>query len=207
MAEINKPDLSIAWASSGLKTPAPDNTKLATGWAAGDKPPRWFFNWLDNRQDVAIQHINQHGVAVWDSATEYQANKSYVQSSTGELYRAKTTNTNKEPSANPSDWALLIVSETQFPSDLVNPGRLDIPSSDGVFQMRFGTATIDGGGSTAVTFSTPFANACLGVLVTSNGAFLPTTAPSAVSYTASGAVLDCSSGGDTPFVFYIAIGY
>ena len=95
MAEITKPDLSLVWASAGdvLK---PSDSKIQSGWAV-EIPPRQWFNWLDNRQDQAIAHINQHGIPVWDDKTEYQAGKSYVQGSDGNIYRAVTTNTNVNP--------------------------------------------------------------------------------------------------------------
>lgn len=96
MAEILKPaNLSLTWASGG-DILDPGTTKYATGWQV-EIPPRQWFNYLDNRQDEAIAHINQHGIAVWDANTEYQANKSFVTGSNGSLYRALTTNTNIDP--------------------------------------------------------------------------------------------------------------
>lgn len=96
MAEYTLPsDLNLQWASSGdiLK---PSDTKVQQGWAP-EIPPRQWFNWLDNRQDQAIAHIAQHGIAVWSSTLEYQAGKSYVQGSDGLVYKALTTNTNVNP--------------------------------------------------------------------------------------------------------------
>lgn len=86
MAEINKPALSVAWAESGLKT-EPTDTKKNTGWVV-EKPPYEWWNFIEHRQDKMLQHINQHGIAVWDSATGYIANKSYVLGSNGDIYRA-----------------------------------------------------------------------------------------------------------------------
>jgi hypothetical protein len=71
MPQIIKPsNLSLTWASGG-DVLNPGDTKYASGWQV-EIPPRQWFNYLDNRQDTALAHINQHGVAVWDSATEYQ---------------------------------------------------------------------------------------------------------------------------------------
>lgn len=102
MAEINLPDMSLLWASAGdvLK---PSDSKIQQGWAP-EVPPRQWFNWLDNRQDEAIAHIAQHGIAVWSDTIEYQAGKSYVQGSDGIVYKAITTNTNVNPVGNVGDW-------------------------------------------------------------------------------------------------------
>lgn len=95
MAEINLPDMSLVWGSGGdiLK---PSDSKIQQGWQP-EVPARQWFNWLDNRQDEAIAHIAQHGIAVWSAAIEYQAGKSYVQGSDGIVYKALTTNTNINP--------------------------------------------------------------------------------------------------------------
>lgn len=100
MAEILKPtNLSLTWASGG-DILNPGDTKYATGWNV-EIPPRQWFNYLDNRQDEAIAHINQHGIAVWDATTEYQydltGEKSLAMGSDGAIYRTLTTNTNQDP--------------------------------------------------------------------------------------------------------------
>jgi hypothetical protein len=100
MAAILKPvNLSLTWASGG-DILNPGDTKYASGWAV-EIPARQWFNYLDNRQDEAIAHINQHGIAVWDNATEYQydltGEKSIVMGSDGIIYRTLTTNTNQDP--------------------------------------------------------------------------------------------------------------
>lgn len=95
MAEITKPSgVNKVWAETGTKT-APADAKILQGWII-EKPSLEYVNFLDNKRDNILAHINQHGVAVWDSETEYQANKSYVQNpSTGILYRCKVTHTNQ----------------------------------------------------------------------------------------------------------------
>ncbi len=100
MVAITKPvNLSLTWASGG-DILDPGDTKYATGWQV-EIPPRQWFNFLDNRQDVAIAHINQYGVAVWDTDTEYQyealGEKSLVMGSDGIIYRTLDTNTNQNP--------------------------------------------------------------------------------------------------------------
>lgn len=113
MAEITLPaNLGNIWASSGdvLK---PSDNKILQGWSA-EIPPRQWFNWLDNRQDQAIAHIAQHGISVWSSTIEYQANKSYVQGSDGIVYKALTTNTNINPVGGASgNWQSAFISADQ----------------------------------------------------------------------------------------------
>lgn len=96
MAEVSKPDLSLIWSSAGdvLK---PSDTKIQQGWQV-EIPPRQWFNWYQNKTDTAISHINQHGIAVWDNKTEYQAGVSYSQGSDGVIYKAVQTNTGVNPS-------------------------------------------------------------------------------------------------------------
>lgn len=95
MAEISLPDMSLQWAESG-DVLQPSNAKIQSGWDA-EVPPRQWFNWLDNRQDAAIAHIVQHGIAQWSATIEYQANKSYVVGSDGIVYNCVITNTNINP--------------------------------------------------------------------------------------------------------------
>lgn len=98
MAQFNKPsNINDVWASGGDSI-YPGDTKYATGWQV-EIPPRQYFNFIDNKQDQMLAHINQHGIVVWDSETEYQANKSYVQGSDGTIYRAIQTHTNQDPVA------------------------------------------------------------------------------------------------------------
>lgn len=87
---------------------------------------------------------------------------------------------------------------------LSSSGYQELP---GGLIMQWTTATISGGSSTSITWPIAFPNACFGVTVTGNGSFLASTAPSAVSKSTSGAVLDCASGSDTPTVFVFAIGF
>lgn len=119
MAIISKPvNLSLTWASGG-DILDPGNTKYATGWIV-EIPPRQWFNYLDNRQDTAIAHINQHGIPVWDNATEYQYSvsgvKSLVMGSDGIIYRAKQTNTNQNPTTDVTDtyWEIAFSNAGDF---------------------------------------------------------------------------------------------
>lgn len=116
MAEILKPtNLSLTWASGG-DVLNPGDTKYATGWQV-EIPPRQWFNYLDNRQDTALAHINQHGVVAWDNTTEYQEDKSYVQGATnGTVYRCIQTHSNQNPETDVGNvyWIVAFASSGDF---------------------------------------------------------------------------------------------
>lgn len=96
MPNISKPtDINNIWATTGSIV-APDTTKVRTGWIV-EIPPHEQANWVENRQDRFNAHINQHGIPLWDSATEYQASLSYTKGSNGTVYRAIRTNSNVNP--------------------------------------------------------------------------------------------------------------
>ena len=86
MAEISKPDYRYVWSSGGANV-APSNTKIQTGWTS-EVPPYQWENFLQNRQDNMLSHINQHGVPQWDALTEYFGTRSYVTGSDGIIYRS-----------------------------------------------------------------------------------------------------------------------
>lgn len=69
MSIITKPsNLSRTWAKLGDKI-EPSDTKKDMGWVE-EIPTYQDFNWVMNRQDTAIAHMNQYGIPVWDSGTE-----------------------------------------------------------------------------------------------------------------------------------------
>lgn len=97
MANITKPaGLSNIWAEGGTKID-PGTSKYNIGWVV-QLPPYEYQNFIDNRQDRAIAHVNQYGIPEWDSVTEYQGLLSYTQGSDGIIYKCVSTNTNKDPS-------------------------------------------------------------------------------------------------------------
>lgn len=96
MPNIVKPaGINQLWAASGTKVD-PGLQKVGIGWVV-ELPPYQYQNWLDNRQDTFIAHINQHGIPEWDVETEYQGNLSYTQGSDGFIYKCLATNTNFNP--------------------------------------------------------------------------------------------------------------
>jgi hypothetical protein len=119
MAEITKPaDINKIWAAAG-DVLAPSDSKIATGWQV-EIPARQYFNYIDNKQDQAIAHINQHGIAVWDNTTEYQyslsGTKSICMGSDGIIYRAKQVSINQNPVTDTTDtyWEVAFASAADF---------------------------------------------------------------------------------------------
>ena len=116
MANISKPGkLNLLWASGG-DILDPGDTKYQTGWGV-EVPPRQWENYIQNKQDQAIAHINQHGIAVWDSETEYQADTSYTQGQTnGTIYRAKVTHFGQNPELDVSNtyWDIAFAAAGDF---------------------------------------------------------------------------------------------
>lgn len=87
MTLITKPDFTYVWASGGAIV-APNDTKKQLGWIA-EAPPFQYDNWLQNRQDQMLAHINQRGIPAWDGLTNYEAGGlSYVQGSDGKVYKS-----------------------------------------------------------------------------------------------------------------------
>jgi hypothetical protein len=77
---------SKIWAALG-DVETPTDAKMETGWVA-EVPKAQVENWVQNRQDAFNAHVNERGIAEWDATTDYIANKSYVQDSSGTVYRA-----------------------------------------------------------------------------------------------------------------------
>lgn len=87
MTLITKPEFTYVWASGGAVV-APNDSKKQLGWVA-EAPPFQYDNWLQNRQDQMLAHINQRGIPAWDALTNYEAGSlSYVQGSDGKIYKS-----------------------------------------------------------------------------------------------------------------------
>lgn len=114
MPNITKPvGLNTIWAEGGTKID-PGTSKYNIGWVV-QLPPYEYQNYIDNRQDRALAHFNQHGIPEWDGVTEYQGNLSYTQGSDGIIYKCIQTNTNKDPS-NPLNAAFWLRAFEDFGS-------------------------------------------------------------------------------------------
>lgn len=96
MPEFEKPaDLPRVWAATGSKR-RPTDTKTSQGFVK-EQPKFQDVNYMFNKIDAALAHINQFGICKWDNATGYLANKSIVQGSNGVVYIAVADNTNVDP--------------------------------------------------------------------------------------------------------------
>lgn len=107
MPNITKPTgLSLIWAAQGTKT-APEPDKINQGWVV-ELPPYQTANYIENKQDQFIAHVNQYGIPIWDNTTEYQGGKSLVQGSNGVIYKCTTTHTSADPTnpLNSNRWKI-----------------------------------------------------------------------------------------------------
>lgn len=87
MALLTKPNMQQVWASGG-DIVEPSDLKKQQGWTV-EVPPHQFENWIQNRQDEYLAHINQRGIPAWDGLTNYEAGGlSYVQGSDGKVYKS-----------------------------------------------------------------------------------------------------------------------
>lgn len=111
MPLINKPqNINKIWSNSGDRA-TPSDQKINQGWVP-EIPPHQWFNYIDNKQDQAIAHINQMGIPQWDAVTEYQANKSYVQGPTnGVVYKATQTHINQNPEVSSGYWEVAFLTQ------------------------------------------------------------------------------------------------
>jgi len=126
MAFRVKPDFSAVWASLGDNT-KPVDSYITNGWESV-KPPRQYFNWLDNRQDSAIAYLYQSGIPEWDALTDYEGGagvNSYTQGSDGKVYRCLADNGPnvvsigaKDPTnpLNSAFWTVAFVEKSAFDS-------------------------------------------------------------------------------------------
>lgn len=105
MATYIKPSFNSVWAETGNKL-VPTSAKIRQGWVV-EIPPYEQMNWIQNRQDQMLAHVNQRGIASWDSTTEYIASVSYVTGPTnGLVYRAVQSSTGINPETVNSAWTL-----------------------------------------------------------------------------------------------------
>lgn len=128
MALISKPDYTYIWASGGSVV-EPSDTKKQTGWTA-EVPPFQWENWIQNRQDQFIAHINQRGIPQWDGQTEYEAGGlSYVQGTDGIVYKSVAASgpstTSQDPTTDVSDtyWTVAFADVGAFLTQAAGDAR------------------------------------------------------------------------------------
>lgn len=63
-------------------------------------------NWIRNERDKKLAYLDKRARQEWASDIDYLADEIVISSVNGKLYRALLNNTNKEPSANPTEWSL-----------------------------------------------------------------------------------------------------
>jgi len=69
MTVITKPDMRRAWCNNGAKA-QPSDSKIDLGWVA-EKPPYQNENWIQNRADVYLQHLDERGAPNYDPLIIY----------------------------------------------------------------------------------------------------------------------------------------
>ena len=105
----SKPDLTTngIWGSDNINITDPGATKTKEGWGS-EIPPSGVQNWWQERADEMLNHLNEQGIAVWDSLTDYPVN-GWVKGSDGEVYISlQTPNLNQDPTSTPAYWQLLV---------------------------------------------------------------------------------------------------
>lgn len=108
MEQVKPTTLNSVWAVAGDRI-KPEESKIQTGWLV-EIPLREYENWLTNRQDQAIAHFNQRGIAQWDGVTQYLGGKSYVQGSNGKIYKAIVDSVGANPVTSSGSWATAFIS-------------------------------------------------------------------------------------------------
>jgi len=66
----SKPDMTQIWAAAGTSV-KPADSKIQEGWSA-EKPPFQTENWIQNRTDQYLLHLDERGVPEWDNASAYE---------------------------------------------------------------------------------------------------------------------------------------
>lgn len=106
-----KPDMNIGIWAEGGNVENPSSEKIEEGWVV-EKPLNEYMNWVQNRQDKMLQYLNQRGIPVWDSRTEYPIH-AYV-SREGTLYQALSQNKDRDPTLHQAIWKIAFVGYGEF---------------------------------------------------------------------------------------------
>lgn len=106
-----KPNMNTGiWAENG-DIVVPTSEKIEEGHIV-EKPKSEIVNWIENRQDMMIQYINQRGIPEWDRLTPYPIKA--LTSRDGTLYRAISQNKDRDPTLNPDIWKLAFVTYDDY---------------------------------------------------------------------------------------------
>ena len=152
MAQV-KPAIDTVWGSTGATTD-PGTTKMNLGWTA-EIPTHNVQNFWQQRVDEFLTHVNEQGIAVWDTVTTYPLD-AWAKGSDGEVYVALQIATAQDPISAPAFWELL--SEKINPAGSGSTGN----NANGYFKIaddgtisQWGVTTVSAS-STAVTFPVAF---------------------------------------------------
>jgi len=141
-----KPDYTYKWASDGDKI-APSEAKIQTGWSPEIPPYQWE-NWIQNRQDEMLAHINERGIPEWDNKTDYIAGKSYVQGSDGLVYKSVAASGPTSVVSNP----ITDTAQTYWVKAFIENGALTLVSSSrSLTQANIGTVLVNASSALTVT--------------------------------------------------------
>lgn len=106
-----KPNMNTGiWAENG-DIVVPTSEKIEEGHIV-EKPKSEIVNWIENRQDMMIQYINQRGIPEWDRLTPYPIKA--LTSRDGTLYRAISQNKDRDPTLNTDIWKLAFVTYDDY---------------------------------------------------------------------------------------------
>jgi len=100
---LPKPAIEKAWGESATLITDPGNTKIEAGWIK-EKPKAGHMNYMLNRIDSLLQHINENGICIWDTDTVY-VEGSVVKGSDDKIYISKTaSNQGNNPTTDGTNW-------------------------------------------------------------------------------------------------------
>lgn len=88
-------------AGDGIDTPS--NEKIALGHVV-EKPPFEMVNYIENRQDVGIAYMFQHGISEWESGFTYPTGALVKRSQV--VYKALAQSTGADPLLSPAVWEI-----------------------------------------------------------------------------------------------------
>lgn len=111
---LTKPPVKNPWAEAGDKV-EPSGAELSVGWPLSNIPPsRQRFNWILNFLANGVRYLTRRGIADWALDEPYEIGDKTRSLVDGFTYSAKLANTNKEPSANATEWELWAYTDSQL---------------------------------------------------------------------------------------------
>ena len=129
---INKPTLleTDVWARTADPTDIekPIQDKINTGFLYGEKPPHEGHNYYWQVFSEFLMHLNQNGVAEWDSGTTY--NQGSITKHGTMIYFALLESTNIEPGTDSNTWAIAFSDKAPDSDKLDGMEPNELPVSD-----------------------------------------------------------------------------